>query len=80
MSLEIKPLAAFHPPPLIYIFRGANAVGMSITPPATTENGDRELCSSSQPYKAHFCMGGGYNAARGIGTLPIVVLCYNYLS
>ena len=49
MSLEIRYLAAS-------IERGANAVGMSIPPPATTESGDRERSSRSQPYKAHFCI------------------------
>ena len=40
---------------------GANTVGISIQPPATTESGDLE------PYKALFCReGGGYNAARGL--------------
>ena len=34
---------------------GANAAGMNIPPPATTESGDRERSSRLQPYKAHFC-------------------------
>ena len=42
--------------------RGANAVGMSIPPLATTES---ERSSRSQPYKALFLM-GGYNAAKGL--------------
>ena len=67
MSLEIRPLAALYAPPYFFsdtIERGANAVGMSIPPPATTESGDRD-CS---PIKHFFCMGGrrGYNAASGL--------------
>ena len=51
------------PPPYIYIFsdtieRCANALGMSIPPPATTENGDRERSSRSQAYKALFLYEG----------------------
>ena len=44
MSLEIRPLAALYPPPRIQylksdtIERGANTVGMSIPPLATTES------------------------------------------
>ena len=56
-------------PPPLYIFmtdtieRGANAVGMSISPPVTTESEDRD-CS---PIKQFSCNGGrGYNAARGL--------------
>ena len=55
----------------IYIFstdtieRGANAVGMIILPPATTESRDRERSLISQPYKALFYMGGG-EARKGV--------------
>ena len=71
ISLEIRPLAALYPPRIFLdytIERGANAVGMSILDPATTENGDRERSLRSQPYRAHFLYGGGggYNAANGL--------------
>ena len=56
MSLEIRSLAALYPPYIFFetdtIERGANAVGISITPPATTESGDREQSSRLQPYNA----------------------------
>ena len=62
VSLEIKSLAALYSPP-IYIFfladtieKVSNTVGMSITPPAIPESGDKERSSRSQPYKAHFCI------------------------
>ena len=46
MSLEIIPLAALYPHPHIYFLdrynrKGANVVGMSIPPPATTESRSR---------------------------------------
>ena len=56
ISLEIRSLAALYPPPIL-IFqtdtkeRGANAVGMLISPPATSE--------IALFYKALFCMWGG---------------------
>ena len=48
---------ALYPSPIYISYtdtieRGAYAVGMSIPPPSI--------------YKAHFCMGGGYNAAMGL--------------
>ena len=58
-SLEIRPLAALYPPPP-YFFktdimeRSANAVGISIPPPATTESEDRERSSRSLPYISTF--------------------------
>ena len=55
---------------------GPPPVGMSIPPPATTESLDRELSSTSQPYKALFLYGGGgYNAARGLISREITVIC-----
>ena len=68
MSLKIRPLAALYPLP-IYLTdtKGRDAIGMSIPPPGTTERGDRERMSRSQPHKAIFYMGGGgYTAARGL--------------
>ena len=58
--------------------RGANAVGMSITPLATTESGDRELSSRSQPYRALF-LRGGYNAAKGLISREITKRIFNNL-
>ena len=53
MSLEIRPLAALYPQALFFldytIERSANAVGMSIPPPATTES----------PISIFFVWGGG---------------------
>ena len=62
MALEIRPLAALYPPPHIFFQTdtkegGANAVGISIIPPATTKKGDRERRLRWQPYKAHFVWG-----------------------
>ena len=60
------------PPPHVYFLdwynrKGANAIGMIIPSPATTESGDGERSSKSQPYKAHFFYGArGYKAARGL--------------
>ena len=55
------------------IEKGANAVGMSMSLPATTESGDPERSSRLQLYKALFCMGreGGYNAAKGLSSRDI---------
>ena len=53
ISLENRPLAALY---TFTIERGANALGISIPPPATTKSGDRERSSRLQPYKAHFCI------------------------
>ena len=57
-SLEIRPLAALYPPPYFLktdiMERSANAVGISIPPPATTESEDRERSSRSLPYISTF--------------------------
>ena len=53
---------------------GANAVGMSMSPPATTENEDRDR----SPIKHNFCMergGGWYNAARDLISREITEDC-----
>ena len=82
MSLEIRPLAALYPPTPYMFFkadiieRGANAVGMSIPPPATTESRDRER----SPIKHFYIREGGYNAARGIISREITKNITNSLS
>ena len=61
ISPEIRPIAALYPPPHIFfntIESGANAVGMCIPTPETTESWDREQSTFSMG-------GGGYNASRG---------------
>ena len=63
MSLEIRPLAVLYPPP--YFFRpiqSANAVGMSIPLPVTTESGDRER----SPIIKHFFVWGGGITPPGV--------------
>ena len=67
MSLEIRPLAVLYPTSYFFrhtntIERGANAVGLSIPPPATSESGDRDR----SPIKHIFRMEGGYTDARGL--------------
>ena len=64
ISRQIRALQRYNPPsPPPYIFlwadsieRGANGVGMSIPPLATTESRDRGRSLKSQPYKAQFLM------------------------
>ena len=54
--------------------RGANAVGMSIPPPAPLNVEIESEARDRSPIKNFFCMGGqGYNAANGLISREIPV-------
>ena len=64
ISLEIRLLAALFPPIISFkidtMKRGANAVRLSILPPATSESGDRS------PIKNFLVWGGGGITLPGV--------------